>query len=84
MLVSLLVGSAISHFYYERSLSDLKADAAEHRTNKGLLLRALAEIGSIEYRRDGQGEDCWYRHPVAWTSGRKCIRLGQSQRCSLG
>jgi hypothetical protein len=53
--VGILAGWGVSHYYYVRSLDDMKIDADERRRIEELILRGIEAIGTIEYTRDASG-----------------------------
>lgn len=56
MIVGALIGWAISHFYYVKSLNDLKIDAEERKRVEELIFRGIESIGTIKYTRDTSGK----------------------------
>jgi hypothetical protein len=55
-LIGFALGIATSHFYYLRSLGDARSDAEESRRSAALMLRAIGEVGGLEYTRDATGK----------------------------
>lgn len=54
-IIGFALGVATSHFYYLRSLDDARSEAVESRRSETLLLRAIGEVGDLEYTRDDSG-----------------------------
>jgi len=54
-VIGLIAGLAISHFYYAKSIRDMKADVDERKRIEGLMLRGIESIGTIKYNRDHEG-----------------------------
>jgi hypothetical protein len=55
-LVGVLIGGVISHFYYAKSVADLKADAEERRRVEDLVFRGIESVGTIQYQRNAAGK----------------------------
>lgn len=55
-ILGAIIGWGISHFYYTKSISDLKADVEERRRMEELILRGIESIGEIRYSRDASGK----------------------------
>ncbi|PKO86906.1 MAG: hypothetical protein CVU18_12785 [Betaproteobacteria bacterium HGW-Betaproteobacteria-12] len=53
--VGSVLGLAISHLYYVKSVSDMRADAEEQKRIGELILHGIENIGSINYVRDASG-----------------------------
>lgn len=67
MIVGALIGWIITHFYYVKSINDLKADAEERKRVEEadaeekkrveeLIFRGIESIGTIKYTRDASGK----------------------------
>lgn len=56
MLVGALIGWGIAHFYYVKTLNDMRAEAEEKERIDDLLLRGIESIGTIKYSRDASGK----------------------------
>lgn len=54
-VVGAMLGLAISHLYYVKSVSDMRADAEEKNRINQLILLGIENIGSMNYVRDGSG-----------------------------
>lgn len=54
-VASAALGLAISHFYYVKSVSDMRADAEEKNRINQLILLGIENIGTMNYIRDGSG-----------------------------
>ncbi len=55
-IVGAVIGLIVSHFYYLKSVSDMKADAEEQKRMNELILRGIENIGAVVYVRDGTGK----------------------------
>lgn len=54
-VLGLIVGWGISHFYYAKSINDMKADVEERKRVEQLVLRGIESYGTIKYNRDSEG-----------------------------
>jgi hypothetical protein len=55
-VIGLVVGWGISHFYYAKSIKDMRLDVEERKRVEQLLLRGVESIGTIKYNRDSAGK----------------------------
>ena len=54
-VLGLLVGWAVTHWYYVKSLDAAQADIAERKRVEQLILRGIESVGTIHYARDSAG-----------------------------
>jgi hypothetical protein len=54
-IIGLIVGWGIAHFYYAKSIKDLKAESEQRRRVEQLILRGIESVGTIKYNRDAAG-----------------------------
>ena len=54
-LAGALLGWGLTHWYYVKALSDMRADAQERERLSELILRGIESVGTIRYARDPAG-----------------------------
>ncbi|MEO6824455.1 MAG: hypothetical protein ABI167_07000 [Nitrosospira sp.] len=54
-LVAALVGLGIADYYYQKSLSDLHAEAEEQKNELKYLTMGIERVADIKYSRDASG-----------------------------
>jgi hypothetical protein len=55
-VVSGVLGWSISHYYYEKALADMNADAIERKRVDELVFRGIESVGTLKYHRDTSGK----------------------------
>lgn len=55
-LVGAILGLVISHFYYLKAVSDMRADVEERKRIDDLIFRGIESVGSMGYVRDDAGK----------------------------